>query len=316
MEEDIWSHFGSRPRDQIEKRDGKVKRRLILDCKESGINDSADKGGRLVLPRISDAVDDALHLMHCGEGHEDSSLEWLVLDFTDWFFNIPLHPDERKHFAMSYKGTYIAYLTQAQGSRNAPLICGRVAALVARLTQAMFDDTQYRLQIYVDDPLICTYGTTEQRQMWMTITATGIRLAYKKAARGTDLIWIGAQLTAKHQGKRDACILVQAKPEIVSEVIAMTEEHRKHNLIARKALLTYIGKLNHIAGIVEQLRPFLTDLYGVVHCTEHTRAPTNCYWSRQWQHVTCWMTAFLAHEGAQLRRIYRVQAYFGKGYSY
>ena len=116
-------------------KDNKIKRRLILDCKESGVNRKASKGGRLTLPRATDAVDDALHLMKLARNGQ--TIEWLVLDFTDWFFNIPLHPNERKHFATKYKDQYIGYLTQAQGSVNAPIVCGRVAALVARLTQGM-----------------------------------------------------------------------------------------------------------------------------------------------------------------------------------
>ena len=44
-------------------KDGKTKRRLILDCKESGVNKKASGGGRLLLPRVTDIVDDALYLM-------------------------------------------------------------------------------------------------------------------------------------------------------------------------------------------------------------------------------------------------------------
>ena len=299
-------------------KDGKTKRRLILDCKESGVNRKAEKSNRLILPRITDVVDDALFLMHkCDKGKNETT-EWFILDFTDWFFNVPLHPNERKHFTLSFQGTYVAYLTQAQGSVNAPLICGRVAALVARLTQGVFGDQVYRLQLYVDDPCIAVAGSKAQRDkliaatilLWTTL---GIRLAFKKAARGTEVTWIGGTLTMQRQGNKEARLIVRAKQEIVEEVKNKTQEHFQTNVVPKKELLSYVGKLNHIAGIVEFLRPFMTDLYGVIHSTNNTSAPKNCFWAKQWQHVTTWLLAFFRNEAETIQRVYRVQTYFGHG---
>ena len=46
-----------------ERADGTIKRRLILDCRESGANLLAQKGGRVQLPRPTDLIDDALFLL-------------------------------------------------------------------------------------------------------------------------------------------------------------------------------------------------------------------------------------------------------------
>lgn len=298
-------------------KDGRVKRRLILDCKESGVNRLARSGGRLILPRVSDIVDDALYLMSQSTG-PDQQIEWLILDFTDWFYNVPLHPDERRHFTWAYGKHWVAFKAQAQGSRNAPLVCGRVAALIARLTQGVFGDQKFRLQIYVDDPCICVLGTTKERNMQMAATillwaCLGIRLAYKKASRGTAVTWIGAELRAENQGTSSAQIQVNAKKEIVDEVLETTKCHSISNMENKKALQTYVGKLNHIAGIVELLRPFLGDLYGVLYQTGATNAPKNCYWTKQWRHVTQWMLAFLERSSGKICRVYRMKAYFGRG---
>eukprot|EP00435_Cladocopium_sp_Y103_P030056 s3225_g7.t1 len=299
-------------------KDGKVKRRLILDCKESGVNRLAASGGRLLLPRISDAIDDALYLMSQSEGDKQERVEWLILDSSDWFYNVPLHPSERRHFAWAYQSTWVAFKTQAQGSKNAPLVCGRVAALISRMTQATFGDQVYRLQLYVDDPCICMLGNDKSRNRMMAATilfwaCCGIRLAYKKASRGFHVTWIGAEMQLHHQGLTNAQITVRAKPEIVEEVKKVTQTHVASNLATRKSLLSYIGKLNHIAGIVEVIRPFMSDLYGVIHCTTGSRAPANCYWTKQWNHVTQWLLAFFAEEPGSVCRVYRVQAYFGRG---
>ena len=99
---------------------GRIKRRLILDCKQSQVNMRAWKGGRLLLPRVTDVLDDTLGLLRQVE-KTSAKVEWLVLDYSDWFFQVPLHPKERRHFAFSYKGKFAVYLVQAQGSINAQL---------------------------------------------------------------------------------------------------------------------------------------------------------------------------------------------------
>lgn len=60
----------------------------------------------------------------------------------------------------------VAYLTQAQGSVNAPLVWGRIVALTARITQAVLGDARYRLQ-YGDAPIVVTAGTRRQRDRAM-----------------------------------------------------------------------------------------------------------------------------------------------------
>ena len=67
-------------------KDGRIKRRLIMDCRRSSVNDMAARGGKLVLPRISDVVDDLLYLLDQMSDAEDISMEMMVLDFSDWFF--------------------------------------------------------------------------------------------------------------------------------------------------------------------------------------------------------------------------------------
>ena len=76
-----------------------------------------------------------------------------TLDFTNAFWTIPLHLLERMYLAGPVRGWYFAYNTTAQGSRNAPLSWCSNSALLARLTQRLFDPLrEAQPQIYVDDP--------------------------------------------------------------------------------------------------------------------------------------------------------------------
>ena len=72
------------------------------------------------------------------------------------------------------------------------------------------------------------------------------------------------------QGQSNAQPSVRAKPEIVEEVKEVTNTHLTSNLATKKSLLSYIGTLNHIAGIVEVIRPFMSDLRGY---PQHNRKP-------------------------------------------
>lgn len=53
----------------------------------------------------------------------------------------------------------------------------------------------------------------------------------------------------QHQGNKEARLIVRAKQETVEEVKNKTQEHFQTNVVPRKDLLSYVGKLNHIAGI-------------------------------------------------------------------
>ena len=171
-------------------KDGRTKRRLIMDCRRSMVNTLASRGGKLILPRIVDVVDDLLYLLDQLEGARGNpELEMMVLDFSDWFYQIPLAQSERKYFAFKFGNKYAVYLTQPQGSRNAPVVCGRVAAYIGRLTQGVIQACNMRLQIYVDDPIISAIGTRQERRLHFALLillweAVGIGLAYKKGDIG------------------------------------------------------------------------------------------------------------------------------------
>eukprot|EP00435_Cladocopium_sp_Y103_P024517 s2500_g6.t1 len=173
-------------------------------------------------------------------------IEWLTVDFID-----ELHT-ERRNFTLAYKHAYVTCLTQAQGSVNAPIVCGRVAALLSRLTQALFSDRTLRLQL-PRRPHHLRAG--QQRFEAMAIILfwfpLGVRLAYKKASGGSEIQWIGAKHTALAQNQGQTRIEVRAKAGSIQEVKEMTWQHEFQNVCPRKGLQTYVGKLNRMAGIVE-----------------------------------------------------------------
>ena len=72
----------------------RIKRRLILDCKESRVNRAASLTQRLVLPRATDLIDDILAMLWWNDWEaaqvgfslvDELLAELVVLDFVDAF---------------------------------------------------------------------------------------------------------------------------------------------------------------------------------------------------------------------------------------
>ena len=61
------------------------------------------------------------------------------------------------------------FLSLAQGSRNAPLCLGRLAALLIRPTQSLFASDEVRLACVVDDPIVALLGTEAEQMTFVTI---------------------------------------------------------------------------------------------------------------------------------------------------
>ena len=122
-----------------------------------------------------------------------------VLDFSDAFWHIPIPPAEQTHFCatgfIDGHRKWIASQRAAQGSTAAPTLWGRLAALVMRLTQSLFEASKLRLVCYVDDPLAAVLGTEEERRMMTTLmvliwAALGFKLAFSKGrAQPASMIW-------------------------------------------------------------------------------------------------------------------------------
>eukprot|EP00971_Amphidinium_carterae_P192818 3826292-Amphidinium_carterae.1 len=88
-----------------------------------------------------------------------SELEWRVIDVRDAFYQLPLHPLERKYavaklVAPSREEHYYTFLRLPMGGKNPPQVWGRAAALLARLMAGLLPPSSCRLQLYVDDAII------------------------------------------------------------------------------------------------------------------------------------------------------------------
>ena len=126
---------------------GRAKRRFIMDCLMSGVDAISVQAERAISPRVADLVYGVLKIMDTVVPEE--GIYFLVLDFVDAFFRVPLNPAERHFYVVQYAGRFLQWNRVAQGSTNGPQAFGRLAALVGRLTQSAMDDGRAKLHIHI-----------------------------------------------------------------------------------------------------------------------------------------------------------------------
>ena len=98
-----------------------------------------------------------------------------------------MRQNEYRYLSGRALGGHFVYRTVLFGVKTGPLVWGRVAALIARSTQALFNASRCRLQIFVDDPLIVARGTEAQLSSiynivllwWLTL---GLKVAWSKGS--------------------------------------------------------------------------------------------------------------------------------------
>ena len=311
--EPVLSRFGL----IVKTKNGKTKRRIILDCKQSGLSKKTRRRFRIVLPRLTDAVRDILILMI--EQLPEEKIEEFILDFSDAFWAVPLSKPERCWFVGRVRGVYLAYLNTPQGSRNAPLSWCSLAALLMRLTQSLFNPRrEARMQIYVDDPATAVIGTEAQRNrvivmiiaVWHTL---GFDLAFPKAKRGASVSWIGGDIVIGN-----GSVTVNMPEDRVQDLLSIADDIGRSNVTSIKDLRRFTGKASSLASLVDVLRPFISELYGALHSNSgemHSKAPANCVWTKQFEASRAWITAFLTRQKGSITRIYTLNSFLGIGTS-
>jgi hypothetical protein len=245
----------------------------------------------------------------------EEGVEWFVLDFTEAFWQVPLDPAERRFFCamLDTAGVrqYLVFLRTVQGSRSAPLTWARVAALVMRLTQSLFHPDTLRLHCFVDDPIASVRGTAAERRaavatMVLVWEALSFGLAYKKGQFGKKVVWIGGTLEFTASGL-DAAV----KDTIVEDIVTGFKAYSASNIVSRKELLSFVGRLNHAAGLLVTLRPFLHALWAAL--SSANTGPTNTIWTKQIEHALSWLRAFFCTEILGISRHFSLEQFRGVG---
>ena len=124
----------------------------------------------------------------------------------------------------------------AQGSRSVPITWAAIAAILARLTQAIYmvdpKNHRARLQLYVDDPLLVVKGSEAQRKravvkFMLVLMVLGFPVAVAKAKYNQRLTWIGIDIEIFWDK-----VEVTVPAEKVADILALVRELRTSNVVA------------------------------------------------------------------------------------
>jgi len=304
---------------------GVVKHRVLLDCKRSAVSTSSQKSERVRLPKALDTVYDLLELTSSAAvwvsdtdldilEDDDYDVSFGLLDVSDAFWNIPLHPKERKYFVCRCQGDYYVVLCTAQGSRTAPLTWGRVMSMSDRMAQSTCPPNRLRIETYVDDPLIMVRGTIAMRKrilvrvilIWLAI---GHRLAWHKGQLGSKVTWISVTYACSR-----TTIVASIKQELLDDISALCHNIARANVHSLRELRTLVGKCVHAASLLYVWRPFVRLLWGPLLKDAPTDAvPTGCYWTKRISVSVHWILAFLGRSQGTVSRSFDLRTYLGAG---
>jgi len=295
------------------KPDGTKKRRIILNCKSSGVSRVSKKTERVRLPRVMDVVFDTMEIC-CGSAAEQGTdeAEFYVVDVEEAYWNVPVAPQEWKYFCTKLRSRIWVFLRATQGSRGGPLLWARTKAFTARLGQAVVPVKKCRINVYVDDPVIVVIGAKPTRERFvakilLVWLAVGLAMSWHKAQRGHSVTWTSAQLDVSL--KR---IIVKIKPELLEALQNDAVEFLKGNVISAKRLRTFVGRAVHVSSLIMFWIPFVAQLWAPLsESARSSDAPAGCVWVKQVKHALLWILAFIENQRGTVARTYTVEAFVG-----
>jgi hypothetical protein len=135
--------------------------------------------------------------------------------------------------------------------------------------------------------------------------ALGFGLAYSKGQLAQKVTWIGGTLEI-HSDSITATI----KQSIISDICDDLLKITRSNLVSRKTLHSLVGKLNHAAGLLVVMRPFLEPLWAALYKGGRTR---NQIWTKQITIELQWFQALFQSGTIPIERVFTLAAFHRSG---
>jgi len=189
----------------------------------------------------------AWYLEETAEVNNDTDITGI--DFLNVFGDIPVKKSEWRSFTTNQRSKVIAVLRATQGSRKGPLLRARTAAFSARMGQSLRAPGYLRVKPYVDDPVIAARGTSVERNgsstmVLLTWQALGVDLAWNRAQRGLEAMWMSASIKiSKH------IVTAAVKAELFDVIRDSWVRILKRNLSGLKELRTFAERAVHAARL-------------------------------------------------------------------
>ena len=224
-----------------------------------------------MLPRIQDVTHMVREVTEHMGMQRVKAPEFVLFDLQDAFCHWPVAKEELANCLAPSANPNKAILFRALlfGYKSAPLLMGRLSAVIGRMWQAMMEKEDGRLQIYIDDVLMILTGSDAERADKIalglyTLKAFGVNIALRKEARGRQVQWIGVRIQLEWTGSPGRSALVyHVSKKMTEEVIQALEVWITKGMIAMRELRSVAGKLSWMA-ICPRVRWAVSVLFAVL----------------------------------------------------
>ena len=285
-----------------EKADGSRKTRLICDLRASRANELVKLFERLVLPRVSDVISDIRRLARlCGQSAD--GVELLVCDFRDAFHHMGVLRVEQRHQVVQTPGGVWVYTSLTFGGAGSPLVWGRVAAWLGRVTASLYPPDLVRTEIFTDDPLVAVRGSHKERRTRLKVilllwSALGFRMSWRKLTLGKSAQWIGVRFDLQPDA-----IIAGLLPSFAKKLLEEARAMLAETSVPMPRLRRFVGKASFAAGLLlawrGQLAPLWRAMADAAADWENLGprgGPEAMVATRRIRHSLLWLRAFLDGE--------------------
>ena len=198
--------------------------------------------------------------------------EMITADLTDAYCHLPVHPEEHANCLSPgvHPSETLMWVAMLFGFKGAPLLMGRFAACLARIWQSLVAPSEMQSQLYMDDPIWILRGPSSRRNrnlalLLYTARALGIKLAWHKGARGSQLSWIGVMFEVI---QAEAMIKLTVPRKMMNEIKATLETWEQKGMVSLREVQQVTGRLSWVAGILPRTRWAVSIMYAVVADTK------------------------------------------------
>jgi len=319
------------------KPNGELKHRVILDLRANKVNASAETPERQVLPTVhSHAMDMALLGSDLLSGGSEHRMWNMVLDFRDAFMGVPLARSEwgfnccaldldvARGRAPLYdnepaSGRFVLWCVLGFGGKPNPLVFSRAVSFASRTAQGLIrpraaargpqNFAPGRLQMYVDDPLLCMVGPTAQCMAtadaiiawWLVL---GLPLSWSKGLMSeTQHRWIGADFSTRLVAGQPAGV-ISVPPPFADELFAMLLPLAAGSgHVSESFLDKVLGKAGRLSYLVPASRPYVACLWSALAATKtasaqsRREAPPNRVPAKRFASAAQWLRVLLRPPG-------------------
>jgi hypothetical protein len=263
---------------------------------------------------VTDIIDLASACLASLAAGASEEVDQMVLDFADAFHTLGVHPDELPHQVFKLPGRgYGCYETVVFGGGGAPLTWGRGGALLGRSGQALFDDTEARIEIYVDDPWTGWRGTrarirrlkTRLLCWWLIL---GPEISWAKVQHGSCVKWIGANIVVSSLRQVSLALPAAFAMDLHTEALELLELASAPLRRVRRLA----GKAAWAGGFVPGVGSMISPLWAAVEdCKCASRKSASKIRKPQWEptipivrirHALRWIVAFTSGLRGALKR--------------